>query len=335
MQAARGDLARGVEARHARAAVDVDANAADDVVRGGRDREQVARQVVAGLGARLPDRREPRAQVLLAEVARVEPDVVAAAALHDVLDLAAHDVARRELGKRVHAEHEALFVAVEQVGALASQRLGDEEARRRLVVERGGVELHELEVGDLGARAPGRGQAVAGRDERVGGDAEDLAGAAGREHDRVGPEHLELARLGVEHERADAAFAGGEQVDEEALLEHADALRCAQRLRRARPALRRRSRRPSAARAAASGRLRARVRPRRPRRDRSACRRPGGRRARQAPRPRRRARPPRRTAPGRRRACRRGAARRCRPRPPRRRCRPARTRCWSRRGGTW
>ena len=79
VQPARGDLAGRVEAGNARAAVDVDAHAADDVVRRRRDREQVAREVVARLGARLPDRREARAQVLLAEMTRVEPHVVAAA----------------------------------------------------------------------------------------------------------------------------------------------------------------------------------------------------------------------------------------------------------------
>ena len=120
----------------------------------------------------------------------------------------------------MHAQHEALLVAVEQVGSLTAQRLGDQEAGRGVVVERRGVELDELEVGDLGARAPRRRQTVAGRDERIGGDAEDLSGAARGENDRVGPKDLAHARLGVQHQRSHATLPGREQVDEEALLEH-------------------------------------------------------------------------------------------------------------------
>ena len=103
-------------------------------------------------------------QVLVAQVARVEPHVVATAPVHDPLDLARDHIAGCELCERVHAEHEALLVAVEQVGALASQRLGDQESRATIVVERGGMELHELHVGDLGARTPRSCDAVAGRD---------------------------------------------------------------------------------------------------------------------------------------------------------------------------
>ncbi len=62
------------------------------------------------------------------------------------LDRQRHLVARRQL------VHEALPVRVEQGGALAAHGLGDEEPVAGAVAhQRGGVELRELEVGEVGA----------------------------------------------------------------------------------------------------------------------------------------------------------------------------------------
>ena len=80
----------------------------------------------------------------------------------------------------------ALAVGVDQPGALAAQRLGQQEARRARHGERGRVELHELEVGDARAGRPGHRDPVAGRHLGVGRLAEHLAGAAGREQRRAG-----------------------------------------------------------------------------------------------------------------------------------------------------
>ncbi len=135
---------------------------------------------------------------------RVEPDVVAPTARHDRFDLAAHHIARRQFGERVHAEHEALLRAVEEVGPLPTERLGDQEPRCRIVVERGGMELHELKVSDACPRPPCGREPVSGSDGGVGGDAVCLTGAARRKHDRVRPEDLASARRRVDHERADA-----------------------------------------------------------------------------------------------------------------------------------
>ena len=55
------------------------------------------------------------------------------------------------------------------------------------MVQRGGVELHELEVGDRDARAHGHGDAVAGGERGVGGDGEALPGAAGGDEHVAGP----------------------------------------------------------------------------------------------------------------------------------------------------
>ncbi len=95
-----------------------------------------------------------------------------------------HHVARREVGERVLVGHEGVPGVVAQDRALAAQRLRQKRPRHRRVVQCGGVELHELEVGDRGARAHGHGDAVAGGEGGVGGDGEALPGAAG------GDEHV-------------------------------------------------------------------------------------------------------------------------------------------------
>ena len=84
-------------------------------------------------------------------------------------------------------EHEALAGAVDQLRALAAQRLGGERRRIAADVERGRVELHELRVGDHRAGARRHAEAVAFRLRRVGGDGVEMADAAGGEHDRARP----------------------------------------------------------------------------------------------------------------------------------------------------
>ena len=90
----------------------------------------------------------------------------------------------RELGQFVLADHEADAVGVDEVGALAAYRLGDQRLLAlgvRAEEEHRRVELHELQVGDLRAGAQRERDAVAGGDRRVGGRGEDLAHAAGGE----------------------------------------------------------------------------------------------------------------------------------------------------------
>ena len=117
----------------------------------------------------------------------VEPQVVEAALDEPPADRRGDDVARREVGERVLVGHERDAVLVAQDRALAAQRLGEQRPRHRRVVQRGRVELHELEVGDRDAGAQRHRDAVAGRQRRVGGDREALPGAAGRERRCGGP----------------------------------------------------------------------------------------------------------------------------------------------------
>jgi hypothetical protein len=199
-------------------------------VRRRHDRDRLHREVDPELLARLVDVREVVEQERLRQVRHVEVGAVVAAALHLRVDAAGHDVARGQLLARVVAGHEGLALAVPQDAALAAQRLGDEEALRRRVIEAGGVELEELEVRHRRAGAPGHGQPVAGRHVRVRGVEVRLARAAGGEHGDARGEGGDLPRRAVEHVGAerpvgpgDAGLRRGEQVDADLLLHDADA----------------------------------------------------------------------------------------------------------------
>ena len=127
------------------------------------------------------------------------------------------------------AAHEPGAGVVDEMGTLAPKRLRDERLlpRRALTeVEHRRVELHELEVGDPGPGAQGRGHAVTRRHRWVGRRGVDLAEPARREHDRatVGcadPVDLALAD-DVEGHAAHGAVRGGEQVDDDRVLDDLD-----------------------------------------------------------------------------------------------------------------
>lgn len=130
------------------------------------------------------------------------------------------------------AEHEAHAVRVDQVGALAAYRLRHQwllALRVRAEEQHGRVELHEFEVGDLGARAQCEGHAVARRDRGIGGRGEDLAHAAGGE-DHGGCVHgshavvLALSHDVQGHTRG-AAVGVRQEVQDERVLHRAQATR--------------------------------------------------------------------------------------------------------------
>ena len=158
-------------------------DAAGEVVRGRRDRQPVV------LGVE-PDRRTARRRSSgsageALEPGGVEPEVVDALLGHACRHGPAHDVAGRQL------VDEALAVVVAQHRALAAQRLGEQRPRHRRMVQRGRVELDELDVGRRHAGPQRHRDPVAGRLRRVGRDREELAGPARREHDVAGA-HLDL-----------------------------------------------------------------------------------------------------------------------------------------------
>ena len=112
-----------------------------------RDRHRLAGRVVAGA----LERRDQARVAAAVDRAQVEPGLAAGG------DRPRDDVARREL------VGEAVAALVEQQGAVAAQRLGEQEA---VVEERRGVELDELEVGERRAGPVGEDEAVA---DRAGG----------------------------------------------------------------------------------------------------------------------------------------------------------------------
>ncbi len=154
-------------------------------------------------------------------------------AAHDALG---HDVARGEFGQFVLPLHEAHAVGVHQVGALAAYRLGDQgllALRLGPQEEDRGVELDELEVADLGARAQGEGHAVAGGDGGVRRRREDLAHAAGGQDHGGGLHRPHAVVLALAHDvQGDpgrAAVGVREEVQDEGVLDGAQPP-CADRL---------------------------------------------------------------------------------------------------------
>ncbi|CAM5633851.1 hypothetical protein SGRIM128S_07255 [Streptomyces griseomycini] len=124
--------------------------------------------------------------------------------------------------------HEAHAVGVHQVGALAADRLGDQGLLALRVgpeEEDGGVELDELEVAHLGARAQGEGHAVARGDGGVRGRGEDLAHAAGGQDHRGGVDGAHAVVLALPHDvqghAGRAAVGVREEVQDERVLDGA------------------------------------------------------------------------------------------------------------------
>ena len=203
-----GALPRGVEPEIAPlaapamdAAVEVGGDAAHAVVGRGLDGYRLNRRIDAEVGpAEVGDVGDLLLDDLLSQLRRVEEDVVvdlpvaahAVAALELAQDGLADEVARRqveELG-RVFL-HEALALSVPEHSALAPHRLGDEDAHAG---DARGVELVELHVLEGDSPAEGQGETVARIGVGVGGGLEHPAEAAGREHDRLGPDGVQLAR---------------------------------------------------------------------------------------------------------------------------------------------
>ena len=139
---------------------------------------------------------------------QIEEDGLAPGALDLADDGARHDVARGQLAHGMVSLHETLARRVAQNRAFAAQRFRKQESRRARNVQRGGMELDELDVADLGAGAISRGDSIAGGDVGIGGVAEDAAQSAGGEQNRAGADHRQFAGRRVQHGGArDVAFA--------------------------------------------------------------------------------------------------------------------------------
>ena len=132
-------------------------------------------------------------------MAHVEQDVVGAGRPHLGHDGACDDVPRRQLAVARVPLHEPPLLGIEQDAALAAHCLRDEEGRRAGQAQGGGVELEELHVHDLGAGPESQGDAVAGDDAGVRGDAVEASRAASGEHEVAAGDPLPRAGREVEH----------------------------------------------------------------------------------------------------------------------------------------
>ena len=104
--------------------------------------------------------------------------------------------------------HEAGAVGEFELGAFATQCLGDEKAAVLGVIEAGGVKLHELHIRHTTARTPGHGHAIACGGFRVAGVAIDLARPPGGEHNGRSGHGLHLTGFQVECIEAIAGLGG-------------------------------------------------------------------------------------------------------------------------------
>ena len=129
------------------------------------------------------------------------------------------DVARLELGTALPC-HEARACLVYEHRAFAAHGLADQRHGIEPDIERGGMELHELHVGQRRAGPRGQRQALADGAQRVGGVGIEPAQPAGRQHDPAARQQAGVGRASRQH-AGDAAV-----VDQQAAgfqpLDHRD-----------------------------------------------------------------------------------------------------------------
>ena len=285
-----------------------------------------------------------RRQEVGAQVRGVEQDVVVAGRPQVRGDGGRDDVARGEVGQRVGAEHDPASVAVDQHGALAAHRLGDQRlltrgVRARSTARWGGTAPSRRRRPRRRPAAPAparrRWRRPGSRSRRTPGRSRrwraPWPGRAGRPRRPATPSACDAG----DPQADDAAVGGAQRVERDGVLEHLDAAGAqgagerAGDLRAARvaagvhdpvaavPALAGQRRAAADVEVEAGAELLQRG-DRRPAPRRPAC-----------------ARPPRRRGRRRRRGCPARAARRRRPHRGRRPARPGPTRCCRRRARPW
>ncbi len=205
VQAGVGGLADGVQAGQVGAGLRVHEHAAAGVVGGGHHRNRLGGDVDAELQAALVDGREVLSTKSAGrwEMSRYRHSLprrfISWSMARATMSRGASSARSSKRGMKRSA------VRQQQARTLAAQGLGDQKGLGPGVVEAGGVELHELHVGDPAAGAPGHGDAVAGGHVRVAGVEVDLAGTAGGEDHAAGDQGHDLSRAPVQHVGADTA----------------------------------------------------------------------------------------------------------------------------------
>src|SRR6266545_2866281 len=220
-------LADGVEAGDVRLAPRVRRHAAHHVVLARPHGDRLADRVEAHvLLHQLADHRELAVDRRLAEVAKVEAEILAiraverAARLHLLDHRAREDVPRAELHlARKVALHVPFARLVDQVAALAPRGLRDQDAGARQTRR---MELDHLHVLQRHARAVSEGHAVARLDESVRREFVHTAAPARREDGRLRADRDHAASPEVDRRDADARAAVEDQRRHEVLVEALD-----------------------------------------------------------------------------------------------------------------
>ena len=180
MDAGASHLTHGPEPGDARAPGEIGRDPAHGVMHRRRHGDEVTRGIEAVAREHRPDEGEVFSETLHA--ARVQPRSARAVAGGDG---ARHDVPRRQLRAGIRLDQEPATVLVHQRRARTPDRLRDEgrgvHARE---LERGGMELQELDVAQLGAHVVRQRPAIARRHERIGREGVELSHAARRQNDR-------------------------------------------------------------------------------------------------------------------------------------------------------
>jgi hypothetical protein len=155
------------------------------------------------------DVREALARERRVEVRDVDVDVLVPGTFEFAVDGARNDVARRQIGHFVVAAHEGIARARAQPAAFAAHRLGDQERALLGVEEARRMKLHELHVGERGARAVRHGHPVSGRDVRIRRVQVDLPDPARGQEGDGRQDALHAPGLDIERVGAEAAFRAG------------------------------------------------------------------------------------------------------------------------------
>eukprot|EP00754_Rhynchopus_humris_P011124 Rhum_TRINITY_DN14212_c1_g1::Rhum_TRINITY_DN14212_c1_g1_i1::g.73847::m.73847 len=203
-------------------------DATHGVVHRGHNGHRLLAHVDAGEGHRvLGDAGQLRRELLLLEVVQLEVHVVLLGATATALkDLEGHgardDVTRRQvLQRRRVTLHETLALRVDEQTALGAAALRHQHTR---AVDAGGVELHELHVGEGQTRAGSHGQTVAGA--RLGRRAREVGTAvsAGRQDGVLRAEAVEGAVLHRHGHDTAALAVDHDQIEHEVLVEEVHAV---------------------------------------------------------------------------------------------------------------
>ncbi len=140
------------------------------------------------------------------------------------MDRTRHDIARRQFGIRMDIRHEAFTRRIDDDCAFAAQRFSCERSGIAADVDRGRVELHEFEIGEHGAGAGRKRDAVAIGFNWVRRHGIKMTDASGRQHHGAGSKMRRLCRAApcaARHHAGDAAIRDRQPLGNE-ILDHPD-----------------------------------------------------------------------------------------------------------------